>query len=53
MRFVDMIDALPGKIRKMRCMHHYVKHYDPQRKGYVRRCSICGKVKEYGAVKNV
>lgn len=23
---------------------HFVKHYDPKRKGYVRRCSICGKV---------
>ena len=32
---------------------HFVKHYDPKRKGYVRRCSICGKVEEYGAVKNV
>lgn len=32
---------------------HFVKHYDPKRKGYVRRCSICGKVEEYGTVKNV
>lgn len=39
--------------RQKLCKHHYVKHYDPKRKGYVRRCPICGKVEEYGTIKNV
>ena len=35
-------------LKQKRCKHHYVKHYDPQRKGYVRRCSICDKVISHG-----
>lgn len=34
------------RIRQMRCKHRFVKHYDPKCKGYVWRCSICGKVME-------
>lgn len=44
MGIVDVIDAIPGKIREKRCKHNFVKHYSRLQNGYVRRCTKCGKV---------